>query len=398
MGHLEGTLPVAEAVAHRFPGLRDGWVRLDGPAGTLPVDTSVDEMHAYYSSTHQANLGGFFDASHRTEVLVDATRAVVGRLLGVQPEEVVFGQSSTALTFAWTRALARGWAPGDRVVCTRLDHDANIAPWLLAARDAGAVVEFLDVDPVHGVLDLDPLEALCADGRTRWVAVSGASNLTGHAPDIAAVVGVAHAYGARVHVDGVARVPHLPTDAASLDVDSLTTSAYKWYGPHAGVLVARGGLLSTVEPYRVRPADYVGPPRWETGTPSFEAIAGVKGAAEFMLEADLAEVSAAETVLLGRLQGGLEALEGVRVHGPAVGPDRSPTVIFTVQGRHPDEVARHLAARRVAVWSGDNYACELVDVLGLREGGGAVRAGIARYTTPADVDALLDALADLHPR
>lgn len=394
-------LPGGEGVRARFPGLADGWVRLDGPAGTLPVDSSIAAMHAYYSSTGQANLGGTFEASQRTGDLVEATRAAVGRLVGAAADEVVVGQSSTALTFQLTRALARTWRPGDRVVCTRLDHDANVRPWVLAARDVGATVEFLDVDPVTGALDVGPLDSICrrGPGPVRWVAVSGASNLTGSVPDLPEVVRVAREHGARVHVDGVARVPHLPTDVASLDVDSMTTSSYKWYGPHAGILVARRGLLHEVEPYRVRPADYAGPARWETGTPAFEVMAGILGAAEFMLESPLAEVAAAETALLGLLQSGLAGVDGVTVHGPAFEPqvERAPTLIFSVAGRRPEDVARSLADRRIAVWSGDNYACDLVDSLGLREAGGAVRAGIVRYTSRADVDALVDAVRGLGP-
>ena len=393
---IEATvLPVGEAVRHRFPGLADGWVRLDGPAGTLPVDTSIAAMADYLSSPDVANTGGSFAASVATDALLRRGREVVGRLVGADADEVVFGPSSTALLMSFTRALAQDWGPGDRIVCTRLDHDANVAPWLLAARDRGAEVAFLDVDPADGTLDIEPLESLCADGRVRWVAVSGASNLTGHAPDLPRVVAIAHDAGARVLVDGVARVPHLPTDAAALGLDALVTSPYKWYGPHAGILVARGGLLRSVEPYRVRPADYVGPMRWETGTPAFETVAGVAAAAEFMLETDLAAVAAAELALLADLQQGLESIDGVRVHAPPVGPGRAPTVIFTVRGLHPDDVAARLAARRVAVWSGDNYACELVDALGLRAGGGVVRAGIVRYTTPGDVAELLDGVTEI---
>jgi len=389
--------PVGDAVRHRFPGLSDGWVRLDGPAGTLPVDSSIEAMDAYYRSPGQANLGGAFSASTVTGDLVEATRAAVAAIVNANPDEVVFGQSSTALNFSYTRALSQSWEPGDQIICTRLDHDANISPWLLAARDRGAIVTFLEVDPVTGVLDIAPLAQLVSDRRTRWVAISGASNLTGHAPDLAEVIRVAHAADARVHVDGVARIPHLPTDVAALDVDSLMTSSYKWYGPHAGILFARNGILAEVEPYRVRPADYVGPARWETGTPSFEVLAGIKGAAEFMTESDIAVAAEAETALLGRMQDGLAAIDGVTIHGPAVSADRAPTMVFSLAGRRPEAVAEALAKERIAVWSGDNYACELVDSLGMREAGGVVRAGVVRYTNEADVDALLDAVRALGP-
>jgi cysteine desulfurase family protein (TIGR01976 family) len=386
---------MTDDVRSRFPGLIDGWVRLDGPAGTLPVDSCAEAINDYLRSPAPANLGGFFAASEASDAVVTEAREGVARLVGASADEVVFGPSTTNLMFAFTRALARTWSPGDRIVCTQLDHDSNVTPWVLAARDVGATVELLPVDPVDGTLDVEPLADLCRDGRTRWVAISGASNLTGHVPDLARAAAIAHERGARILVDGVARVPHLPTDVAALDLDVLSTSPYKWYGPHAGALVVRGDLLRTVEPYRVRPADYDGPPRWETGTAQIEVLAGVAAAAEFMLETPLAEVAERESRLLALLEEGLHDTPGVTVHGPPVSPDRAPTTVFTVAGHHPDDVARHLARHRVAVWSGDNYACELVDALGLRAGGGLVRAGIVRYTTADDVAALLEALTAL---
>ena len=382
-------------VRSRFPGLSDGWVRFDGPAGTLPVDTSVSAIADYMRSPAPANLGGEFDASRASDAVVWDAREAVAGFVGAQADEIVFGPSTTNLMFAFTRALSRTGEAGDRIVCTQLDHDSNVSPWLLAARDVGATVEMLEVDPVDGTLDVEPLKGLCSDGRTRWVAISGASNLTGHAPDLARAVAIAHEAGARILVDGVARVPHLPTDAAALGVDVLSTSPYKWYGPHAGVLAVRNNLLREIEPYRVRPADYDGPPRWETGTPQIELLAGIAAAARFMTATSLLEENERETRLLARLQEGLHDVPGVTVHGPSVTPDRAPTVVFTVAGQAPEAVDRYLASRRIAVWHGDNYACELVDALGLRAGGGLVRAGIVRYTTSDDVDALLAALHEL---
>lgn len=379
----------------RFPGLSDDWIRFDGPAGTLPVDSCVDAIAAYMRSPDPANLGGDFAASRRSDEVVDRARGAVARLVNAEAEEVVFGPSTTNLLFAFTRALSREWAPGDRIVCTQLDHDANVAPWLLAARDVGASVDFLKVDPHDGTLDVEPLVDLCADGRTRWVAISGASNLTGHAPDLVRAAAIAHEAGARILVDGVARVPHLPTDVAALDIDALTTSPYKWYGPHCGALIVRNNLLHTIEPYRVRPADYDGPPRWETGTPQIELLAGVTAAAEFMRETPIADESVAETALLAQLQHGLSAIAGVRVHGPAVAADRAPTVAFTIDGQDSGAAARALAERRIAVWGGDNYAVELVNAFGLRDRGGVIRAGIVRYTTSGDVAALLEATSEL---
>ncbi len=382
-------------VRSRFPGLSDGWVRFDGPAGTLPVDTCVDAIADYMRSSAPANVGGVFEASERSGAVVDEARAAVARMVNAQPEQVVFGPSTTNLMFAFTRALARTWGAGDRIVCTQLDHDSNVSPWLQAARDAGATVEMLEVDPVDGTLDVEPLAKLCADGRVRWVAISGASNLTGHVPDLKRTVEIARGYGARVLVDGVARVPHLPTDVEALGIDVLSTSPYKWYGPHAGCLIVRNGLLQEIEPYRVRPADYDGPPRWETGTAQIELLAGITAAAEFMLETPIAEEAERETRLLALLQEGLSDISGVTVRGPSVTPDRAPTLVFTVEGHHPDAVAADLASRRIAVWSGDNYAKELVDAWGLREAGGVVRAGVVRYTTADDVVALLQGVAAL---
>jgi len=388
----------SDAVRARFAGLSDGWVRFDGPAGTLPVDTCVDAIADYMRSPAPANLGGLFEASRASDAVVAHARERVAALVGARSDEVVFGQSTTALMFAFTRALAQSWEPGDRIVCTQLDHDSNVSPWLLAARDAGATVELLEVDPVDGTLDVEPLTRLCADGRTRWVAISGASNLTGHVPDLARATAIAHEHGARILVDGVARVPHLPTDVAELGIDVLSTSPYKWYGPHAGVLVVRDGLLREVEPYRVRPADYDGPSRWETGTSQIELLAGIAAAADFMLETPIAEEAERETRLLALLQEGLHDIPGVTVHGPSVTPDRAPTVVFTVAGHSPEAVDRFLADRRIAVWHGDNYACELVDALGLRASGGVVRAGVVRYTTADDVAALLSAVTELTTR
>ena len=380
---------------HRFPGLSDGWVRLDGPAGTLPVDSSIEAMHNYLCSSAPANVGGAFEASARTGAMVDDVRAAVGRLFGAAATQVIFGASATALVFAYTRALARTWSTDTRIVCTQLDHDSNVTPWVLAAQDAGASVTMLPVDPVDGSLDLADLEKALVTGDVGWVALSGASNLTGYVPDVRGALAMAHAAGARVHVDAVARAPHLPIDVNGWGVDSLVCSPYKWYGPHAGILLLQPDLLSGVEPFRVRPADYDGPDRWETGTKAFEVIAGIGGAVDFMAEHSWDAVTVTEAALLDRLETGLRAIPGVTVHAPPPTTERAPTTIFSLEGRDPAWVASGLADRRIAVWSGDNYACELIDALGLRARGGAVRAGIVRHTTADDVDAIVDAMREL---
>jgi cysteine desulfurase family protein (TIGR01976 family) len=382
---------------HRFPGLANTWLRFDGPAGTLPVDTSINAMRTYYCSPAVANTGGFFGAAVESEAMTEAVRAKVGLLIGADAQQVIFGQSATALVFAYTRALARHWTAETRIICTQLDHDSNVTPWVLAARDAGASITMLPVNAVDGSLDLADLQSELARGRVEWVTLSGASNLTGFAPDLRSAVALVHAAGARIHVDGVARVPHLPVDVNGMGIDSLVTSPYKWYGPHAGILVLQPELLHGVEPYRVRPADYDGPSRWETGTKAYEIIAGIGGAADFMLETPIESVLLAESILLDRLEAGLRALAGVTVHAPVSAEGRAPTTIFNVEGVHPDAVAQQLAARRIAVWSGDNYACELIDAMGLRANGGAVRAGIVRYTSESDIDLLIEAVSDIRP-
>lgn len=378
----------------RFPGLTGGWARLDGPAGTQVVDTAVRAMAGYLSNGMNANLHGAFAASRETGAMVDDARATVGRLLGADPAGVVFGPTMTTLVMAFTRAVARTLAPGDEIVCTRLDHDANVTPWVLAAADRGATVRLAPFDPATGRLEPEAVTSLVGE-RTRWVAVTGASNAIGTVPDLAPIVAAAHAAGARVLVDAVHLVPHRPVDVAALGCDALATSSYKWYGPHAAVLWLDPELLQSLEPYKLRPADDKGPGRFETGTPSFEAIAGIAAAARFLLDLGMASVAEHEREVFAPLLDGLLDMEHVEVRGPKELADRTPTVAFTVDGHHPRAVAAALAERKIAVWSGDYYAVEVMRTLGLDASGGAVRAGVVRYTTPADVDRLLEAVADL---
>lgn len=389
---------LAADVSHRFPGLRDGWARFDGPAGTQVVDTAIEAMAAYLGDGRNANSHGRFAASRATDELVAASRSSVARLLGApDPLGVVFGPNMTSLMFAFTRTLARTWQAGDEIVCTRLDHDANVTPWVLAARDVGAVVRFADFDVATGRLPVESVTSLLSD-RTRWVAVTGASNAIGTIPDVAAIAPAAHAVGARLLVDAVHLTPHHRIDLADLGCDVLVCSPYKWYGPHAGVLTSPVEFLETLEPYKVRPADDAVPWRFETGTPSFEAIAGIGAAAEFLLDLGMDDVADHEAAVFAPLLEGLLAMGHVTVHGPRDLTDRTPTLAFTVEGHSPDEVAAALAADRIAVWSGDYYAVEVMASLGLAESGGAVRAGVVRYTTPDDVDRLLSAVARLSDR
>jgi len=374
----------------RFPALSDGWARLDGPAGTQMVDTAIAAMHEQLSDGGSANTGGFFAASGTTANLVTSARATVGRMLGADPAGVVFGANMTTLTFAFTRAVARDLAPGDEIVCTALDHDANIAPWVRAAEVAGATMVTAPFDPATGRLPTESVTSRIGD-RTRWVAITGASNALGTTPDLPPVVAAAHAVGARVFVDGVHLVPHRRIDVSALGCDVLATSAYKWYGPHAGMLCADPDLLARLDPDKVRPAPDDGPARYETGTPAFEAVAGIRAAAEFLTEVDVD----AEMDVFAPMLHGLLAMPHVTVWGPHDLVGRTPTLAFTVSGRHPDEVAQRLADARVAVWSGDYYAVEVMASLGLAEAGGAVRAGVVCYTQPEDVARLLEVVDEL---
>jgi cysteine desulfurase family protein (TIGR01976 family) len=372
----------------RFPGLRDGWARLDGPAGTQAVDTAIDASADWLRSGHSANHGGLFNAGQATDELVDSTRKTVGELLGADPRGVVFGPNMTTLTLAFAAAAGRELSEGDEIVCTRLDHDANVRPWLIAAERAGATVRFAEPDRESLELPVDAVEAQLSE-RTRWVAVTAASNAVGTVPDVAAIVAAAHAAGARTYVDAVHATPHRRLDVAALDTDVLVCSSYKWFGPHAGILCSRADLLEELTPDKLRPAPDEVPDRWETGTQSFEAIAGIRAAAEYMLELDWNAVEAHEKALLGVVLAGLASIDGVKLHGAP--RDRAPTVMFTVEGRTADAVARDLAEAQVAVWDGNYYAWELHRFLDLPPDG-AIRAGAVHYNDPADIERLLAAV------
>jgi cysteine desulfurase family protein (TIGR01976 family) len=379
------------AVRERFPGLRDGWARLDGPAGTQMVDAAIDAMADFMRSGDNANHGGVFRAAEATDELVATTRETVGRFLGGDPSGIVFGPSMTALTMRFAATVARALGPGDEVVCTRLDHDANVSPWVIAAERAGATVRFADPAPETLELPAAAVEAVLSD-RTRWVAVTAASNAVGTVPDLPGIVAATHAAGARVYVDAVHATPHRPIDVETLGCDALVCSAYKWFGPHIGVLCARPDLLETLRPDKLRPSPDEIPDRFELGTLPFESLAGVRAAAEFMLSLDRDDLRAHEDALLAQMLDGLRAIDGVTVYGAA--HDRAPTLMFNVAGRTSTEVASALAAEKVAVWQGNYYALELSEHLGL-EPEGAVRAGAVAYTDEEDVRRLLDVVARL---
>lgn len=378
----------------RFPAVGDGWARFDGPAGTQMVDTAIAAMRDHLTQGANANAGGRFAASVTTGELVASARATVARLLGADPGGIVFGPNATTLMFAFTRTVARTFAPGDEVISTRLEHDSNVTTWRMAADDRGASLVLAPFDPETGRLDVAAVTDRITD-RTHWVTVTGASNALGTIPDVPAIAAAAHAAGARVFVDAVHLTPHRAVDVTALGCDVLATSPYKWYGPHAGVLWIAPDLRDELVPYKVRPAPDTAPERFETGTPSYEAIAATQAAAEFLLTEGMDALGKAEGEVFAPLLGGLLDLPGVVVHGPRDLEDRTPTVCFSVGDRGADEVATSLAAEKVAVWGGSYYAVEVMDALGLTERGGAIRAGVSCYTTTEDVDRLLAAVKRL---
>jgi cysteine desulfurase family protein (TIGR01976 family) len=376
----------------RFPGLSDGWARLDAPGGSQPVDSAIEAVAGYMGSGAMANQGGVFKGALDVDALVEDARATLGDFLGGDPRGVVFGSSMTSLTMAFAAAAGRTLSPGDEIVCTRLDHDANVAPWLIAAERAGASVRFAE-PPDRDTLELpaSAVEAVLGE-RTRWVAVTAASNAVGTVPDLPGIVAAAHAAGARVYVDAVHATPHRRMDAAGLDVDAVACSAYKWFGPHGSVLWARPELLEELKPDKLRPSSDEVPFRWELGTPAFEALAGIAAAARYVMSLGYESIKEHEDGLMARMVDGLSAISGVTLYGAA--RDRTPTAMFRVAGMNADEVATELAKEKIAVWNGNYYALELSRFLDL-EPHGAVRAGLVHYNDEEDVDRLLSAVAKL---
>jgi cysteine desulfurase family protein (TIGR01976 family) len=379
---------VASVNRERFPGLSDGWARFDAPAGSQPVDVAIDAMADFLRSGAVANQGGAFEAGERTDELVAEARRVCGEFVGGEARGVVFGPSMTTLTLCFSAAVGRTLEEGDEIVCTRLDHDGNVAPWLIAAKRAGATVRFAEPDPETLDLPASALEAVLSE-RTRWVAVTAASNAVGAVPDLEGIVEAAHSAGARVYVDAVHAAPHRKLDVEALDCDALVCSGYKWFGPHESILWARPELLEWLDPDKLRPSSDAVPWRWETGTPAFEGLAGLIAAARYVMELGYDAIRAHEEALFAKLLDGLDAIDGITVHGRP--QNRVPTLMLSVEGKKPLDVAKELAAEHVAVWHGNYYALEISTLLGL-EPDGAIRAGIVHYNNEEDVERLLNAL------
>ena len=378
-------MDVAQIRQH-FPALHEGLARFDSPGGSLVPQVVADAVAATMTSG-LCQRGELSAPERRTEEVVAQARAAMAGFVGGDPGGIVFGRSMTSLTFDLARTLAAGWGPGDEVVVTRLDHDANIRPWVIAAERAGATVRWLGFDPVTA--ELDDVAGVLSD-RTRLVAVTGASNLFGTRPDVAAVAAAAHEVGALVHVDAVHLAAHAPVDQVALGADLLSCSPYKFFGPHCGVLSAAPGLLETLHPDKLLPSTEAVPERFELGTLPYDLLSGVTAAVRFIESiGSMAEIGAREDALGERLLAELDTLPGVTVHGRP--RRRTPTVLLTVEGRTPREVSAHLLAQGVVAPAGSFYAIEASRHAGLGDDGG-VRVGLSACTSDEDVDRLLAGL------
>src|SRR4051812_15853999 len=397
----EMSFDVAAVRAH-FPALQAGVAHFDGPGGSQTPDV-VAQAVATTLTSPIANRGRVTAAERAADDVVLAARQAVADLTGGEAGGVVFGRSATALTYELSRVISAGWGPGDEVVVTRLDHDANIRPWVQAAAARGATVRWADFDPATGELDPATVGAVLSP-RTRLVAVTGASNLIGTRPDLPAITRLAHAAGALTWVDGVHLTAHSPIDVAALGADFFVCSPYKFLGPHCGCLVAAPALLGTLHPDKLLPSTDAVPERFELGTLPYELLAGTTAAVDFLaglagpegdrrarLLASMAALEEHEDRLRARIEEGVRALPGVTVWSRAA--RRTPTLLLTFAGRDAADAYRFLAGRGVNAPAGSFYAIEASRHLGLGDTGG-LRVGLAPYNDDADVDRLLDGLAD----
>jgi cysteine desulfurase family protein (TIGR01976 family) len=392
-----------DALRSRFPALASGAAFFDGPGGSQVPQSVIDAVAGYLRESN-SNLGGAFPTSRASDEVLERARAGAADFTGGEPEGIAFGANMTTLNFQLAHAVARTMSPGDEIVVTALDHDANVSPWLLVAADHDLVVRSAPLRAEDVTLDVDALEELI-DERTRVVAFTLASNAVGSIPDAARIAAAAHSAGALAWADGVHLAPHRRLRARELGLDVVLCSPYKFFGPHLGIAAIRPDLAESLPADRVRPASEDPPGhRFEAGTQSHEAIAGTLAAIEYLrevadgegdLDASFALIEEHETRLAARFLSGLP--DGVELYGIRTPEGRTPTFCFNVRGRRPREVAELLAERDIYVWDGDYYALEPMRALGLADSGGAVRAGFLHYTTDDEVDRLLEALADFTP-
>ncbi|WP_330445110.1 cysteine desulfurase-like protein [Streptomyces anulatus] len=393
------------AVRAQFPALRSGTAHFDGPGGTQ-TPASVIAAIGEAMSGPLSNRGGALPGEVNAEEIVRGFRQAMADLLGADPGGIVFGRSATQLTYDFSRTLSGTWSPGDEVVVSRLDHDANIRPWVQAAERAGAVVRWADFDPSTGELSPEAVGAQIT-GRTRLVAVTGASNLIGTRPDIPAIARLAHEAGALLYVDGVHLTAHHPVDVERLGADFFVCSPYKFFGPHHGVLAARPELLGSLRPDKLAPSTDAVPERFELGTLPYESMAGTRAAVDFLaglgagvdaaggrrerLRSAYAAIDAHETELRESIEKTVGELGGVTVHSRAA--ERTPTLLLTFEGRDAADAYRFLARSGVHAPAGSFYALEASRHLGLGDSGG-LRVGLCAYNDTDDVERLLTGLSD----
>ena len=389
---LEASPLASPALRAQFPALAAGHAYLDNPGGTQVHRSVVEAMTGYLVDTN-ANLGGPFATSRASDEMLARARADVGAFFGAGDEyEVIFGANMTTLTMHVARGLSRDWGETDEVLVTGVDHDGNVAPWMLAASDRGSRVVQAEIDLDRCLIDVDDFAARLTD-RSRVAAFGWASNGAGTVNDVAALVAHARAAGALSYVDAVQYAPHGAIDVTALQCDFMVCSAYKFFGPHVGVLVARRELLDRFAPYKVRPAPAEPPSSWETGTINLEGVAGTAAAVRYLHERGMERLAAYAPRLTARLLDGLGGIAGVTVYGTTDLDRRVPTVTFNVAGHAPADVAAYLGDHDVFVWDGNYYAYELMQRLGLEGSGGAVRVGAAHYNTFEELDHFLELVA-----
>ncbi len=369
------------------------------------MDSAIGAMAAYLSDG-SANLHGAFATSVETESMIEMAREAVADLIGGSYHEIVFGANMTTLCFAISRAMSRHWQAGDEVVVTQMDHRANVDPWISAAAERGACVRWITVNAETLTLNLEELPQVLNE-RTRLVAVGLASNAVGTVNDVKSVARAAHSIGAKVVVDAVHAVPHFFVDRRELGADILLCSAYKFFGPHVGVMAIDEGTLGNLSPYKVMPAPEYAPDKYETGTQNHEGIAGVQAAIEFLawlgsgqtrrarIESAFSKIEEYEDKLACMARGHLSRMSGVRLYAAPPGVPKTPTIAFQVENLHPEEVCRFMAQRGIFVASGDFYASTLSQVTGVATSGGWVRIGFAPYTTEEEIVRFLDALESI---
>jgi cysteine desulfurase family protein (TIGR01976 family) len=381
----------------------------DAPGGTQVPRSVIDAMVRYLERSN-ANEGGAFITSQETDELIEQARRAAADLLGANPGEIAFGPNMTTLAFALSRALGRRLSSGDEVVVTRLDHDANVSPWVLAARDAGATVRWVEIDPWDCTLRYESLEEVINE-NTRIVAFTVASNAVGTITDASRIVEHARRVGALAIADAVHYAPHGSIDVHDLGVDVLFCSPYKFFGPHMGVMYGRGRLLHEWTPYKVRPSKNEAPHRWETGTKNHEALAGLVACVDYIasiagtgsdrrddLKRSMHAVFTHERELARAFLEGTSKIEGLQLYG--IGDidrvdERTPTFALRVPDRSPAEVAAALGEEGIFVWDGNYYAIELMESLDLEDSGGAVRIGFCHYHSLDEVERVVNALARL---